>query len=121
MEAKGVHAEPEHNEATSKTLSPERKFSLSEDGALPLPVQLNDLSSQKVDSVQQSSTYVKDEQDKPRALADVIDKLSYEKYPEYVRKNDSTLTFPEKVRYLALYSDFGIITDTVPLYIRSLC
>ncbi len=102
MEAKGAYAEPKHNSAVSKTRTPERKLSMSEEGAASLAVQENPLSSEKVDSVQQSSTYRKDEQEKPRALTDIIDKLSYEKYPEYVRKNDATLTFPEKVRHLAL-------------------
>ncbi|GAX23305.1 hypothetical protein FisN_21Hh009 [Fistulifera solaris] len=104
MEATGVHAEFKQSQATSKTLSAERNLSVSEeDGAPSLPAQVDALSSEKVDSVQQSSTYLRDEQDKPRALADVIDKLSYEKYPEYVRKNDSTLTFPEKLMLMLIH------------------
>ncbi|GAX11050.1 hypothetical protein FisN_21Lh009 [Fistulifera solaris] len=102
MEAKGVDAEPELNEAAS-TLSPDRKLSRSEDCSTSLPVQVIALSSEKVDSVQQSLTFVKNEQDKPRALTDVIDKLSYEKYPEYVRKNDSTLSFPEKLMLMLIH------------------
>lgn len=33
----------------------------------------------------------------PKGLTEVIETVSPEQFPEYVRKNDSTLTFPEKV------------------------
>lgn len=55
--------------------------------------------SKTAKSDQTITEHVKEEHpEKMQPLTDVIERLSYEKFPEYVRKNDSTLTFPEKVR-----------------------
>lgn len=88
------NSEPIHNSAEAQAATSASKLSAFEEAA---PSSLTMQVDTPASEAQRSPGYVKEELDKPRALADVIEKLSYEQFPEYVRKNDSTLTFPEKV------------------------
>lgn len=85
-------SEPMHNPAEAQMLSSESNPSTNKGS-----VTSSNMRSDSLASAQQTSGHVQDELDKPHGLVDVIEKLSFEEFPEYVRKNDSTLTFPEKV------------------------
>ena len=95
MEGKVTNTEPIHNNAEEQAMTTASKLSTFEEAASSSSVTMQ--VDTPASEAQSSSGYVKDEVDAPRALVDVIEKLSYEQFPEYVRKNDSTLTFPEKV------------------------